>query len=312
MSEPLLLVICGPTAVGKSAVALELARRLGGEIISGDSAQVYRYLDIGTAKPTPAEREEVPHHLVDILDPDQRWSVAHFRAAVDRLVPEIAGRGRLPILAGGTMLYIRAVTAGYRFPSGAHDPSLRARLYEEGRAYGPERLHARLREVDPQAAARIQPRDLRRLVRAWEVFHLTGEPISAHAARKEQGPYRLLVVGLVRPRPILYRRIEERVERMIAAGLVEEVRGILRRGYPPQLPSLRALGYREIIDYLYGRATLPEAKRLFARNTRHFARRQLTWMRREEGMIWIDLGENREGGALEEIARLVAGKREAP
>jgi len=313
MSElPLLLVICGPTAVGKSAVALEVARRLDGEIISGDSAQVYRYMDIGTAKPSPEERREVPHHLVDILDPDQRWSVADFRNAVDELVPQVAGRGHLPILAGGTMLYIRAVTAGYHFPSSAYDPDVRRRLYDRAATEGASALYEWLARVDPETARRLHPGDLRRVVRALEVFLLTGTPISAHASRRRPGPYRLLVVGLTRPRPVLYRRIDARVEDMLRAGLVEEVRGLLERGYSPQLPSMRALGYREMIDYLYGRTTLGEARRLFARNTRHFARRQFTWMKREEGMIWIDLGENKEEEAITRIAEMAAGNRWPP
>lgn len=306
---PLLLVICGPTAVGKSAVAMAVARRVDGEIISGDSAQVYRYMDIGTAKPTPEERREIPHHLVDILDPDQRWSVADFRQAVDQLVPQVAARGRLPILAGGTMLYIRAVTAGYAFPAGAYDPELRRQLYERAEREGPRSLHEWLASVDPVTAGRLHPGDLRRIVRALEVYLLTGTPMSAHAARRCPGPYRLLVVGLTRPRPVLYRRIDDRVDRMLEAGLVEEVRGLLARGYSPQLPSLRALGYREMVDYLYGRSTLEEARRLFARNTRHFARRQLTWMRREAGMIWMDLGEDDEEEASLRIIRMVAGNR---
>jgi len=306
---PLLLVICGPTAVGKSAVAMAVARRVGGEIISGDSAQVYRYMDIGTAKPTPGERREIPHHLVDILDPDQRWSVADFRQAVDRLVPQVAARGRLPILAGGTMLYIRAVTAGDSFPEGAYDPELRRQLYERAEREGAGSLHDWLARVDPVTAGRLHPADLRRIVRALEVYLLTGTPISAHAARRCPGPYRLLVVGLTRPRPVLYRRIDARVDRMLEAGLVEEVRGLLARGYSPRLPSMRALGYREMVDYLYGRTTLEEARRLLARNTRHFARRQLTWMRRETGMVWMDLGEDDEEEASERIIRMVAGNR---
>ncbi|MEW6398346.1 MAG: tRNA (adenosine(37)-N6)-dimethylallyltransferase MiaA [Bacillota bacterium] len=313
MSElPLLLVICGPTAVGKSAVALELARRLGGEIISGDSAQVYRHMDIGTAKPTPAERREIPHHLVDIRDPDERWSVADFRGAVDELVPRVVARGHLPILAGGTMLYIRAVTAGYHFPSPACDPGLRQRLYEQVTREGVASLHARLARLDPDTARRLHPGDVRRIVRALEVCLLTGERMSVLAARRQPGPYRPLVVGLTRPRPVLYRRIDARVDDMLQAGLVEEVRRLLARGYHPGIPSMRALGYREMVDYLYGRTTLEEARRLFARNTRHFARRQFTWMRRERGMTWIDLGEDKEEEAILRVMELVAGNRWPP
>ncbi|MBC7340699.1 MAG: tRNA (adenosine(37)-N6)-dimethylallyltransferase MiaA [Firmicutes bacterium] len=310
MSElPLLLVICGPTAVGKSEIALELARRLGGEIISGDSAQVYRYMDIGTAKPSLRERQEIPHHLVDICDPDQRWSVADFRAAVDEIVPQVAARGHLPILAGGTMLYIRAVTAGYHFPSPACDADVRARLYARAEQEGPASLHEWLKRVDPETAARLHPRDVRRMVRALEVYLVTGIPLSVHASRRQRGPYRLLVVGLTRPRPILYRRIDARVDRMLESGLEDEVRGLLERGYGPELPSMRALGYREMVDYLYGRTTRDEARRLFARNTRHFARRQFTWMRREEDMRWIDLGENREEEGIARIVHMVGGNR---
>lgn len=319
--RPLLLVICGPTAVGKSALALRLAVRLRGEIISGDSAQVYRGMDIGTAKPTREERELVPHHLVDVRDPDERWNVADFRQAVDDLVPRIAARGHLPMLVGGSMLYIRAVTAAYAFPAEAYDPQVRAQLYEEARRVGSEELHRRLQEVDPEAAARIHPHDWRRITRAWEVFLITGEPISRHAARRQPGPYRLLVVGLNRPRAVLYRRIDARVRQMIDQGLAGEVAALLQRGYSPHLPSMQALGYREMVDHLHGLTTREEAERILGRNTRHFARRQLSWMRREEDMIWIDLGDDiqeeqgiggQEKSGEEKVVELVEGNRRQP
>jgi len=302
-----LLVLLGPTAAGKTAVAIRVAKLLDGEIISADSMQVYRHLDIGTAKPTAAEREGVPHHLLDIVEPDEEFNVARFQAEVKRIIPAIVARGHLPMLVGGTGLYIRAVVDNYDFSPGGPDPDLRHRLKERAAREGAAALHAELARVDPAAATRIQPTDVRRLIRALEVRELTGRPIS----ERGKGPplYRSLQIGLTRDRARLYAAIDARVDEMIKRGLVEEARWLLAQGYPPTLPAFQALGYKELVPYLKGEATLAEACRILKRETRHFAKRQLTWFRRDKRIIWLNRDSFPSESALaEEISRLAEGK----
>jgi tRNA dimethylallyltransferase len=304
-----LLVLVGPTAVGKTAISVAVAKRLGAEIISGDSMQVYRGLDIGTAKIAPAEMEGVPHHMIDIKEPDEPFSVAEFQARVDDLVREIAGRGRLPMLVGGTGLYVRAVVMAYTFTEMEADPALRQRLAEEEARHGPGYLHRRLQAVDPAAAARLHPNDLRRIIRALEVWEQTGVRISETQRAWELEPrYDDLCIGLTMDRELLYRRIDQRVDAMLAAGWVEEVRRLLAR-YRPDLQSMEAIGYRELILYLRGLLTWDEAVALIKRNTRRFAKRQFTWFRRDARIHWLDVTapEARER-AVEEIVRLAEGK----
>jgi tRNA dimethylallyltransferase len=281
------VVITGPTATGKSEVAVLVAEAIGGEIISADSMQVYRYMDIGTAKPDPAWRRRVPHHLIDVLDPDEEFNVALFQRWVRELLPQIRGRGRMPVLVGGSPLYVYAVVDRYLFPSGGYDPELRARLMAEAAHHGPLALHRRLAEVDPESAARIHPHNVRRVVRALEVFYLAGQPISRLQGR-EPG-VEVTMFGLIRPRPLLYRHIEERVDRMVARGLVEEVERLLAMGYGPELRSMQGLGYKEIVSYLRGETTLEEALYLVKRNTKRFAKRQLTWFAKDKRIRWLDV-----------------------
>lgn len=319
-----LLVILGPTAVGKSRLALGLARRLGGEIVSADSAQVYRFMDIGTDKPAPADRAAVPHHLVDVRDPDEPFSVAEYQAMARAAIDAVAGRGRLPVLAGGTGLYIRAVVSGaYAFPAAAPDPALRAALTARAQAEGIDPLYRRLQEVDPVAAARIDPRNARRVIRALEVYLQTGVPFSrrgggegAQAAPGGEAapggtagsPYDALLVGLTREREDLYARIDARVEDQLRRGLVDEVRGILARGYDPSLPALQALGYKEVIAHLRGEVPFEEMVRVLKRNTRRYAKRQWTWFRREEGVRWFNLTHEDPAAVEEEVVRLVRAR----
>lgn len=303
-----ILALVGPTAVGKTAVSVALAQRLGAEIISGDSMQVYRGMDIGTAKITPEEMAGVPHHMIDIKEPDQPFTVAEFQGRVDALIREIVGRGRLPMLVGGTGLYVRAVLEPYTFTEMEADPALRSRLAAEEERLGPGHLHRQLQAVDPAAAAKLHPNDLRRIIRALEVHTLTGVPISAtQTAAGAERRYDDLFVGLTMEREALYRRIDQRVDQMLAGGWLEEVQRLLAR-YPPSLPSMRALGYRELVQYLRGLLTLPEATELIKRNTRRFAKRQFTWFRRERRLRWIDVtsGEARTS-AVEAIAQMVEG-----
>lgn len=302
-----LLVILGPTAVGKTAVAIKVAQRLQGEIISADSMQVYRHLDIGTAKPSLEERQGIPHHLIDVVDPDEDFNVARFQAEVKRLVPEIIARGHLPLLVGGTGLYIRAVVDNYDFSPGGADPEFRSRLKARAAQEGPERLYAELRELDQAAAERIQPTDVRRIIRALEVKHLTGRRISEQG----KGPplYKVLQIGLIRERRRLYEAINARVDEQLARGLITEVRWLLAQGYPMTLPAFQALGYKELIPYLLGTATLEEAINTLKRETRRYAKRQLTWFRRDKRIIWLDRdGYPNDDALAEEIARLAEGK----
>jgi len=283
-----LLVILGPTAVGKSAVAMEVAKRLQGEIISADSAQVYRGMDIGTDKPSPEDRAVVPHHLIDLRDPDEGFSVAEFQALVFQAATDIVARGHLPMLVGGTALYIKAVVDGYAFVPAPRDDAFRAAMWSIAREKGPEILHARLAEIDPARAATVHPRDAKRIIRALEVHHVTGKPFSEIAqSQSPSGPYDALMIGLWRERGELYRRIDARVDQQIARGLVLEVGRLLAAGYSPELPAMAALGYKEVAMAVTGRISMEEAIRILKRNTRHFARRQLVWWRREPRIRWI-------------------------
>lgn len=283
-----LVILLGPTASGKTDIAVAWAERLGGEIISADSVQVYRYMNIGTAKPSLELRRRLPHHLVDIIDPDESYSAAQFEHHASAAVRDIRRRGKVPLVVGGTGLYIRALTSGL-FKGPAGDPSLRRRFQQDAQACGTEALHLALRKVDPKAASRIHPNDLFRIIRALEVFHLTGVPISRHQeqhrfARKR---YRALCLGLAVDRHKLYRRIDARVNDMVAQGIALEVEGLLARGYGLNLPAMRAIGYRHMGSYLQGRCKEEEAIIMMKRDTRHYARRQVTWFRGMPETKWF-------------------------
>ncbi len=273
-----LIVILGPTAVGKTETSIQLAERLDGEIISADLRLFYRGMDIGTAKPTAEEQARVPHHLIDVADPDQIWSLAMFQQAAHQIITEIHRRGHLPLLVGGTGQYIRAVTAEWEIPEAAPSLFLREALEKWTVEIGPEGLHRRLGVLDPVAADNIDPRNLRRTIRALEVILLTGKLFSTQRAR---GPsrYDLLQLGLTRPRPELYARVDERIRLMLEAGFLDEVQGLLDAGYSPELPSLSAIGYRQMIDFLQGESNLDEAVMLMKRITRKFVRRQANWFK---------------------------------
>jgi tRNA dimethylallyltransferase len=274
-----LLAIVGPTAVGKTALSIGLAQALGGEIVSADSRQVYRGMDIGTAKPTAAERAAVPHHLIDVADPNDEFSLARYQDLATAAIAAIAAGGRLPLLVGGTGQYLAAVLQGWQIPRVAPQPELRAALEREAAEHGAAALHARLARLDPAAAAGILPSNLRRVIRALEVYEVTGRPISEQQAIQAP-PYRALVLWLTLPAAELYARIDARVDAMIADGLVEEVRGLLGRGYGWELPSLSGLGYREFRPYFAGQATLEDAIQRLKYDTHAFARRQPAWFRR--------------------------------
>ena len=281
-SQPLstipLIVILGPTAVGKTEISIQLAEHLNGEIISADSRLFYRGMDIGTAKPSAAERARVPHHLIDVAEVDETWSLADFQREAQRVIADIHARRHLPFLVGGSGQYIRAICQGWTPPELPPHPALRAILSDWGRRIGAENLHARLGIIDPKAMQTIQPNNLRRTVRALEVIFTTGRRFSEQRGCR-QSPYRLLLLGLHRPRAELYARIDARIHDMLKAGFVEEVQHLLARGYSPDLPSLSAIGYRQIIDYLQGRLSLEEAISQIKRLTRQFVRRQANWFK---------------------------------
>jgi len=309
----LLLILGGPTAVGKSDLALELAEELGAEILCADSMQVYIGMDIGTAKPTPDERARVPHHLLDLVHPDQPFSAARYAEAFRRAVAEVHGRGRLPMVVGGTGLYIRSAVRPFLFPDVGARPEMRADLAAQAQIIGPAGLHTRLAIVDPAAAAAIHPNDLRRIIRALEVYETTGRPISAwrEEHRGSSSDYDLLYICLTRDRQELYGRIDLRTDRMIAAGFPDEVRILLEAGYGRALPSMQGLGYRELTSYLSGESTLAGAIEEIKRRTRNYAKRQLTWFRHEPDLHWLDLSQHAKVSARMEILRLLAGRWQA-
>lgn len=287
--KPLVLVLTGPTAVGKTALSLPLAERLGGEILSCDARQIYRQLTIGTAKPEPEERARVPHHFIDERDVDEPYSAGQYeREALER-IGQVLERGRVPIVVGGSTLYLHALLHGLDVLPPA-DPETRSELLRRAQREGWGALYEELRRVDPQAARSLDPTKTQRLIRALEVYHLTGEPISRFYGGPRSRPFRFLALVLTRDRAHLYRRINERALQMFARGLVEEVRGLLKRGYSPELNALRTTGYAELFPYLRGEYSLERAIYLVQRNTRRYAKRQYTWFRRDALLkTWLDL-----------------------
>ena len=303
-----LIVIAGPTAVGKSAVALELAKQRQGEIVSADSVQVYRGLDIGSAKPSAAERALIPHHLLDIRDPQDTYTAADFQADARTAIKQIHQRGKIPILVGGTGLYLRAVVWGFAFSKSGINPELRNKLRKLAEMEGPEYLHRQLKAVDPESARKLHPNDLRRVIRALEVYAQNRRPISEQVQKTPTQPvYDAAQFVLTRSRESLYRRIEARVDAMLEAGLIREVQTLLAKGVPPETKAMQSLGYKQIVAYLTGRLTLPEAVEQIKRETRRFAKRQLTWFRKEKEMQWLNIDGMTVKQVVEKISTALAG-----
>ena len=288
--KPPLIVLTGPTAVGKTALSIELARALNGEIISADSMQVYRCMDIGSAKVTPDEMQVIRHYLIDELDPSAEFNVVRFKQMAKEALEEIYSRGKLPIVAGGTGFYIQALLKDVDFTETCEDPALREELENLAKERGAEYLHGLLEKADPAAAAGIHANNVKRVIRALEFNRLTGDQISRHNEEesRRESPYNYLYFVLTMDRTRLYERIEQRVDAMMAAGLLEEVETLKRMGCHRQMVSMQGLGYKELLSFLDGDCTLEEAVSVIKRDTRHFAKRQLTWFRREEDVIWID------------------------
>ncbi|MFO7917961.1 MAG: tRNA (adenosine(37)-N6)-dimethylallyltransferase MiaA [Anaerolineae bacterium] len=302
-----LLVIVGPTAVGKTALSIELAERFDGEVISADSRQIYRYMDIGTAKATPEQRAAVPHHLIDVVDPAQKLTLAHYKRLATHAIRDIWERGRLPMLVGGTGLYVRALLEGWTIPEVPPNRELRRRLKERAERLGPEVLHQRLQEVDPESADSIEANNVRRVIRALEVYEETETPIS-ELQKKEAPNYDTFKIGLTMPRPDLYERIDARVERMIEEGLVQEVQELLERGYDFDLPSMSAVGYPEIGRYLRGEATLEEAIESIKTRTHRIVRQQYNWFKPSDPSIhWFDAQDVPTETIAEKVQDWLAG-----
>ena len=307
MKQPL-LILTGPTAVGKTALSIQAAKQWNGEIISADSMQVYRYMDIGSAKVTEDEMDGIPHHLISVLQPDEPFHVVRFKEMALKAMEEIYSRGRLPIVTGGTGFYIQALLYDIDFTENNADTEYRRHLEALAAERGAEFLHDMLKARDPQAAEEIHAHNVKRVIRALEFYEKTGTPISVHnkQERERESPYQFAYVVLTRDRGELYRRIDLRVDQMMGAGLLEEVKGLRDRGYTRDLVSMQGLGYKELLSYLDGECSLSEAVRIIKRDTRHFAKRQLTWFRRERQTDWISM----DGKTDEEILKALAAVME--
>jgi tRNA dimethylallyltransferase len=287
--QPAVVVILGPTAVGKTHLSLEIASRLKGEIVSVDSRLIYRGMDIGTAKPTLEQRQRVPHHMIDIADPDEDWSLARFRQVALEVIEAVHGRGHLPLMVGGTGQYITAILEGWNPPPKPSDATLRKELESFAAKQGRAALHKRLEKVDPVAAKRIHENNLRRVIRALEIYHATGIP-SSELRKKEPPAFRSLRVGLTLPREILYERIDTRIDEMIQAGFQAEVERLLEQGYAPELPSMSAIGYEQMARVISQEISLEDAVIEMRRLTRQFVRRQANWFKPDDPQIhWFDM-----------------------
>lgn len=297
-----LIIVAGPTASGKTGLAIEIARHFNGEVVSADSMQIYKYMDIGTAKPTKEEREMCPHHLIDFVEPDEEFSVADYTKLAHEKIADIYGRGKMPIMCGGTGLYINSVVNDVTFGEMDSDEKLRAELAELGRCEGGEKLIEILREFDPVSADRLHPNNMRRVIRAIEFYKLTGTPISEHQEMTKQieSRYNPVMFCIDHDRQTLYDRINLRVDIMIKEGLLEEVKHIMEMGYTKDLNSMKGIGYKEIMDYYNGECTLEEAIENVKQGSRRYAKRQLTWFRRDERIIML-----KPQNAAEEAVRII-------
>lgn len=289
MKKPL-VVLAGPTAVGKTKLSVALAKRINAEIVSADSMQVYRQMNIGSAKITPEEMQGIPHHLIDVLEPDEEFHVVRFQEMAKKALEDIYAKGKIPIVAGGTGFYIQALLYDIDFSGAGENEKLRADLLMEAKEKGNQALHDRLAEVDGEAAKAIHPNNVKRVIRALEFYYTTGEKMSEHneEQRKRKSPYDFRYIVLNADRKELYRQIDLRVDKMMEEGLPEEVRTLKERGYTRDMVSMQGLGYKEILGYLEGEYDLEEAVFRIKRDTRHFAKRQLTWFKREPEVVWID------------------------
>ncbi len=306
-ASPRLLAVLGPTATGKSALGVALASRFGGEIVACDSTAVYRGFDIGTDKVPPAEQRGIPHHMVNVADPLEQYSAARYAREAEAAVRDISARGRLPILVGGTGFYYRALTRGL-FPGPGRDSRMRARLVRVAEKRGPERLHRWLARIDPESGRRIQPRDLKRIVRALEVYCLTGRPLTQHFAetRAPLADYAVTAIALSLPNDRIADRVARRVESQFARGIIDEVKGLLAGGLPEAAHPFTGLVYRQVLEYLHGVRDEQETRALIVRENRHYARRQLIWFRKEPNLRWIH-GAGEDPATLHAAEQVIGG-----
>jgi tRNA dimethylallyltransferase len=304
-----LIAVIGPTAVGKTKISIDLAKRLNAEIISGDSMLVYRGLNIGTAKPDMVERDGIVHYLIDILDPCQEFNVVDFQHYAQNIITQMNNHGYIPILAGGTGLYVRALLEGYQFNKAPGDEKLRQELIKQAEQYGNQYLHDKLKQIQPETATRLHPNDQRRIIRALEVYYLSGEAVSQKKKAANELLYDVVVIGLTMERASLYERINQRVDRMIHQGLVDEVAELLQQGVPPACQAMQGIGYKEIADFLLTGKDLEIAIDQIKQATRNFAKRQLTFYRRMPYITWFQVDEFKHyNQLLETIYKVVAGK----
>lgn len=316
MSKKPLIILSGPTAVGKTALSIALAKRINGAIISADSMQVYKYMDIGSAKIMPEEMEGVKHYLIDELMPEDEFNIVIFQQKAKKALEEIYANGQIPIVAGGTGFYIQALLYDIDFENQDTNEAYRAELEQMAKEQGNEVLHNRLKEIDPVSAEKIHANNVKRVIRALEFYELTGKPISEHneAEQQKESPYNFAYFVLTDERENLYKRIDMRVDIMLENGLLEEVKKLKAMGYHRDMVSMQGLGYKEILDYLDGKCTLEEAVYILKRETRHFAKRQLTWFRREKDVIWMDKSKYNydENAVLEEMCSILTESRNFP
>ena len=306
-----LLILIGPTAIGKTELSLDLAKKMNGEIISADSMQIYKYMDIGSAKILQDEMEGIPHHLIDFLYPDEDFTVANYKENATNLIHDINKKGKLPIIVGGTGLYVNSIVYDLNFAEVSPDDSIRIELEALANEHGNEYLHQELEKIDKKSAERISPNDQKRLIRALEIYKTTGITMSEYNKdfRSENEDYNLVYIGLNMDRAKLYDRINLRVDAMIDNGLIEEVKSLLEMGYNKQLVSMQGIGYKEIIMYIDGTLTKEESLELIKQKTRNYAKRQLTWFRRDKRVKWFDIDEYLDNGALsQEVIKYVKEK----
>lgn len=308
-----MIILSGPTAVGKTALSIELAKRVNGAIISADSMQVYKYMDIGSAKIMPEEMDGIKHYLIDALEPSDEFNIVVFQKMAKAALQEIYANGQIPIIAGGTGFYIQALLYDIDFENQDCNEEYRANLEKIAKEQGPEVLHARLQEIDPVSAEKIHANNVKRVIRALEFYDLTGKRISEHneAEQKKESPYNFAYFVLTDDRKNLYKRIDMRVDIMLKNGLLDEVKRLKDMGYHRDMVSMQGLGYKEILDYLDGKISLDEAIYILKRETRHFAKRQLTWFRREREVVWLDKSQFKydENAVLDEMCRILYTKK---
>ena len=312
MKKPL-VILTGPTAVGKTELSIKLAKQIGGEIISADSMQVYKGMDIGSAKIMPEEMQNIPHYLIDVLSPEEEFHVVRFQEMAKEALEKIYAHGKIPIVVGGTGFYIQALLYDIDFTENEQDQTYRTELEQLAKEQGAEYLHDMLRAVDPVSAETIHANNVKRVIRALEYHHQTGEPISRHneEERQKTSPYNFAYFVLNDDRAKLYEKIDKRVDLMVEAGLVDEVKELKNMGYTRNMVSMQGLGYKEILDYFSGEITLDEAIYRIKRDSRHFAKRQITWFKRERDVIWLskEAFEYQDDAILGEILRILSEKR---